>query len=151
VLLGNWRHVTDYMIFNIPGRSMGHIYFFISFWVVARLMILNILIAVIVRCAWLMFLKKNKEPTVVNMNLSTKAKSHASKGNIGSGKVDGNYNEYKFSKEPDPKNVLEWDFRNREEIDWDLEEVFEDPVILKNWIWKVMGITKDYFLADLQP
>lgn len=46
--------------------------------------------------------------------------------------------------------MLEWDFRNREEIDWDLEEVFEDPAILKNWIWKVLGITKDYFLADPQ-
>lgn len=90
------------MIFNIPGRNMGHIYFFISFWVLARLLILNVLVAVIVRCAWLMFLKKNKKPTTVNMNLSAKGKSCASEGKVGLGKADGNYNEYKFSKEPDP-------------------------------------------------
>lgn len=48
VLLAGWQDPLRYLCFGMPNRGMSHNYFFVAFFVIANLMLLNVLIGFII-------------------------------------------------------------------------------------------------------
>ena len=48
VLLSGWQDVLRYLCFSMPNRSMIHNYYFVAFFLIANLMLMNVLIGFII-------------------------------------------------------------------------------------------------------
>ena len=76
VLVVGWNDITDYLIFKMETKSYKDLYFFVTFYILARLLILNIMIAYIIHHVIVIMRKQLKFTNLSEYGSSDLSETH---------------------------------------------------------------------------